>query len=140
MCICICRHIHLAIDEACTHVGVQNFRLVAGVFEQAKGQLLGTACSLPIRVVSNNDAPGGAAHITLAASIRCLPHQLGYNSSQHCFRLAHATMAVILSSKGAAASDDVSLRVVIISGTTCTRPSGFRAVLYFSLAMSHLWE
>lgn len=64
------RYMYVAIDEACTHIGVKSFRLVAGVYDKSCQHLLGTACSLPIRVVSNNDAPGGAAHITLSASIR----------------------------------------------------------------------
>ena len=65
-----CRYMHFSIDEACTHVGVKAFRIIAGLYDMSTKELLGTACSLPIRVVSNNDVPGGSAHITLEASIR----------------------------------------------------------------------
>lgn len=61
---------YLSIDEAGTHVGVKRFRLIAGVYDESGEELLGTACCPPIRVLSNNDVPGGAAHITLAVTIR----------------------------------------------------------------------
>lgn len=61
---------YLSIDEAGTHVGAKTFRLVAGVYDKVGQELLGTACSPPIRVLSNNDAPSGAAHITLAVTVR----------------------------------------------------------------------
>ncbi len=64
------RYMCLSIDEAATHVGNKRFRLVAMVFEQNGQDLIGTACSQPIRVVANNDVPTGAAHIRLSCTIR----------------------------------------------------------------------
>ena len=61
---------YLSFDEACTHVGGNNFRLVVGAFEAASGQLLGTGCSAPIKVLANNDVPNGAAFISIPVSIR----------------------------------------------------------------------
>lgn len=61
---------YLSIDEAGTHVAAKTFRLIAGVYDKAGQELLGTACCPPIRVLSNNDVPGGAAHITLSVTIR----------------------------------------------------------------------
>lgn len=43
------RHLWLSLDEACSHVGVSTFRLVAGVYAASGTQLLGTAVSPPIR-------------------------------------------------------------------------------------------
>lgn len=61
---------YLSIDEAGTHVGVRKFRLVVGAFDYKTGESLGTALSPPIRVLSNNDVPTGAAYITLHLKIR----------------------------------------------------------------------
>ncbi len=64
------RFMYLSIDEAGTHVGFNRFRLVVGVYDDTRQELLGTACCPPIRVLSNNDAPGGAPHLMLAVTIR----------------------------------------------------------------------
>ncbi|KAK9817699.1 hypothetical protein WJX72_000872 [[Myrmecia] bisecta] len=55
------RYLYLAFDEAGTHVGSRNFRLLACAYDRADGRRLGTTCSPPIRVVANNDVPTGAA-------------------------------------------------------------------------------
>ncbi|KAK9845616.1 hypothetical protein WJX84_008808 [Apatococcus fuscideae] len=57
--------LYLSIDEACGHVGSNTdcFRLVFGVFAEDTGRSIGTACSPPLRVLANNDVPGGAPHI-----------------------------------------------------------------------------
>ncbi|KAK9823400.1 hypothetical protein WJX72_002490 [[Myrmecia] bisecta] len=62
------RYLYLAFDEAGTHVGRHNFRLLACAYDLAGGRRLGMACSPPIRVVANNDMPTGAAmfHMDLA--------------------------------------------------------------------------
>ena len=60
---------YLSVDEAATHVGNKRFRLVAMVYEQNEQDLIGTACSKPVRVVANNDVPTGAAHIKLSCNI-----------------------------------------------------------------------
>ena len=65
------RYMYCAIDEAGSHVGSKSFRLVVGVYSQTGEDLLGSACSQPIRVMANNDIPKGAAHIPLIVSIRC---------------------------------------------------------------------
>ena len=64
------RHMYCAIDEAGSHVGSKSFRLVVGVYSQTGKDLLGPACSQPIRVVANNDIPHGAAHIPLVVNVR----------------------------------------------------------------------
>ena len=63
------RHMWLSLDEACTHVGAQAFRLVAGIYDGAGARLLGTAVSPPIRVLANNDVPTGTASIPLQATL-----------------------------------------------------------------------
>ena len=40
---------YLSLDEACTHVGVRAFRLVAGIYNRQGTRLLGTTVSPPIR-------------------------------------------------------------------------------------------
>ncbi|KAL0023934.1 hypothetical protein WJX77_001603 [Trebouxia sp. C0004] len=80
-----CRFMYLSLDEAGTHVGAKTFRLIAGVYDKAGQELLGTACCPPIRVLSNNDVPGGAAHITLSVTIR--KDWAGWASSAPCTRL-----------------------------------------------------
>ncbi|DBB13364.1 TPA: hypothetical protein ACH3X3_005098 [Trebouxia sp. C0006] len=64
------RYMYCAIDEAGRHVGSKSFRLVVGVYSQTGEDLLGSACSQPIRVMANNDIPKGAAHIPLIVNIR----------------------------------------------------------------------
>lgn len=58
------RHVYLSFDEATTHVGQRSFRLLA-CFSDAAGAVLTTAISPPVRVLANNDAPSGAAHLSL---------------------------------------------------------------------------
>ena len=65
------RYMYCAIDEAGSHVGSKSFRLVVGVYSQTGEDLLGSACSQPIRVMANNDILKGAAHIPLIVNIRC---------------------------------------------------------------------
>jgi len=43
------RHLWLSVDEACSHVGANAFRLVAGIYDASGAKLLGTAVSPPIR-------------------------------------------------------------------------------------------
>ena len=43
------RCLYLAMDEACTHVGVGAFRLVAGIYDSRGSRLLATSVSPPIR-------------------------------------------------------------------------------------------
>ena len=64
------RYMYCAIDEAGSHVGSKSFRLVVGVYSQTGKDLLGSACSQPIRVMANNDIPHGAAHIPLVVNVR----------------------------------------------------------------------
>ncbi len=64
------RYMYCAIDEAGGHVGSKSFRLVVGVYSQTGKDLLGSACSQPIRVMANNDIPHGAAHIPLVVNVR----------------------------------------------------------------------
>ncbi|DBA65515.1 TPA: hypothetical protein ACH3X2_003172 [Trebouxia sp. C0005] len=64
------RYMYCAIDEAGSHVGSKSFRLVVGVYSQTGKDLLGSACSQPIRVLANNDIPRGAAHIPLVVHVR----------------------------------------------------------------------
>ncbi|KAL0018388.1 hypothetical protein WJX77_002518 [Trebouxia sp. C0004] len=64
------RYMYCAIDEAGSHVGSKSFRLVVGVYSQTGKDLLGSACSQPIRVMANNDIPNGAAHIPLIVHVR----------------------------------------------------------------------
>ncbi|DBB13346.1 TPA: hypothetical protein ACH3X3_005081 [Trebouxia sp. C0006] len=61
---------YCAIDEAGSHVSSKSFRLVVGVYSQSGKDLLGSACSQPIRVMANNDIPHGAAHIPLVVNVR----------------------------------------------------------------------
>ena len=49
---------------------IKKNRLVVGVYSQTGKDLLGSACSQPIRVVANNDIPHGAAHIPLDVNVR----------------------------------------------------------------------
>ena len=56
-------------------------RLIVGAYDQVGHQLLGAACSAPIRVLANNDVPSGAAFIQLRLPIRAAwegwqPHAL----------------------------------------------------------------
>lgn len=55
---------YLSFDEAVTHVGCRTFRLISAAFD-AKGELIGTSPSPPVRVLANNDVPTGAAHIEM---------------------------------------------------------------------------
>lgn len=65
------RYMYLALDEAGSHVGGHSFRLIAGAYETGQnGQLLGSGCSAPIRVLANNDTPKGAAFISIPITIR----------------------------------------------------------------------
>ena len=64
-------YLYCAIDEAGSHVGSKSFRLVVGVYSQTGEDLLGSACSQPIRVMANNDVPHGAALIPLIVHVRC---------------------------------------------------------------------
>ncbi|KAK9843011.1 hypothetical protein WJX74_005611 [Apatococcus lobatus] len=57
--------IYLSIDEAATHVGARTFRLVVGALAEESYKLLGSCCSPPIRVMANNDCPGGAADFSI---------------------------------------------------------------------------
>ncbi|KAL0029744.1 hypothetical protein WJX79_007005 [Trebouxia sp. C0005] len=86
-----CRYMYLSIDEAGTHIGAKTFRLIAGVYDKAGQELLGTACCPPIRVLSNNDVPGGAAHIMLSVTIR--KEWAGWASSAPCTRLSQSPVA-----------------------------------------------
>lgn len=61
---------YVAIDEASKHVQTKHFRLLVGVFDAEHKELLGTACSQPIRVLANNDCPTGAAFIQLNVPIK----------------------------------------------------------------------
>ena len=64
-------NLFVAIDEACTHVSVAGqsprhcrFRLLACIYEGRNCEDLVTAAvSAPIRVLANNDVPGGAAFV-----------------------------------------------------------------------------
>ena len=66
-------NLFVAIDEACTHVTVEGrsprhcrFRLLACVYEgRTCDNLVSSAVSAPIRVLANNDVPGGAAFVDL---------------------------------------------------------------------------
>lgn len=58
------RYMYLSFDEAGTHVGWKNFRLVAGAKTES-GVLLGSAASPSFRVFANNDVPTGSAQIQL---------------------------------------------------------------------------
>jgi hypothetical protein len=64
------RFMYLSIDEAGTHVGARQFRLVVGAYDAAGAALLGSCVSPPIRVLANNDVPTGAAYITLHLPLR----------------------------------------------------------------------
>ena len=64
------RYMYCAIDQAGRHVGSKSIRLVVGVYSQTEKDLLGSACSQPIRVMANNDIPHGAAHIPLVVNVR----------------------------------------------------------------------
>ncbi|DBB13369.1 TPA: hypothetical protein ACH3X3_005102 [Trebouxia sp. C0006] len=64
------RYMYCAIDEAGSHVSSKSFRLVVGVYSQTGKDLLGSACSQPIRVMANNDISHGAAHIPLVVNVR----------------------------------------------------------------------
>jgi len=72
------RFMYLSLDEAVTHVGCKCFRLVCGALD-ASGELIGTAVSLPIRVLANNDVPTGAAHIEMYMEVES--SWLGWESS-----------------------------------------------------------
>ena len=72
---------YAAIDEAGSHVGSKSFRLVVGVYSQAGKDLLGSACSQPVRVMANNDIPKGAAHIPLVVNIRCCHNRLKWRQA-----------------------------------------------------------
>lgn len=61
---------YISLDEACSHVKAKHFRLIMGVYDEAGGQLLGTACSQLIRVLANNDCPKGAASIEFVITTR----------------------------------------------------------------------
>ena len=82
---------YCAIDEAGSHVGSKSFRLVVGVYSQTGKDLLGSACSQPIRVVANNAIPHGAAHIPLPVTVRCCYLQISLTSSK---KLQKVTCAV----------------------------------------------
>jgi hypothetical protein len=76
-----CRYMYLSLDEAVTHVQSKNdlantsykgpdvryFRLVCGAY--AGTDLISTSVSPPIRVLSNNDVPSGAAHIEIQLEV-----------------------------------------------------------------------
>lgn len=62
------RYLYLSLDEAVTHVGCRNFRLVCGAYD-ASSSLIGTAVSPPIKVLANNDVPTGAAHIEIMMQV-----------------------------------------------------------------------
>ncbi|KAL0043852.1 hypothetical protein WJX82_008583 [Trebouxia sp. C0006] len=64
------RYMYCAIDEAGSHVGSKSFRLVVGVYGQTGKDMLGSACSQPIRVMANNDIPQGACHVQLIVNVR----------------------------------------------------------------------
>ena len=75
------RYMYLSLDEAVTHVHSKNhptgqsnkspdirfFRLVCGAY--AGTDLISTSVSPPIRVLANNDVPGGAAHIEIQLEV-----------------------------------------------------------------------
>ena len=64
------RFMYVSIDEAGSHVKVKHFRLLIEVQSSAGQELLGSACSQPIRVLANNDCPTGAADIHVTVPIR----------------------------------------------------------------------
>ena len=61
---------YVSIDEACSHLGVKQFRLVVEVHNESGEELLGSSCSQPIRVLANNDCPTGAAAIQFIVPVR----------------------------------------------------------------------
>ena len=75
------KYMYLSLDEAVTHVQSKNdvpdmgykspsvrfFRLVCGAY--AGTDLISTSVSPPIRVLANNDVPGGAAHIEIQLEV-----------------------------------------------------------------------
>ena len=76
------RFMYLSLDEAVTHcgpaststkpskaatTGARCFRLVCGAY--AGTELIATSVSPPIRVLANNDVPGGAAHIEIQLEV-----------------------------------------------------------------------
>ena len=65
-----CRALYLSLDEASGHVDTRRFRLIIGIYDASDKQLLGSTCSPLIRVLANNDCPGGAAYIPLKISLR----------------------------------------------------------------------
>ena len=72
---------YCAIDEAGSHVGSKSFRLVVGVYSQTGEDLLGSACSQPIRVMANNDIPKALHMTTGPADLHSL--SLPLDSAQH---------------------------------------------------------
>lgn len=67
------KRLYLAIDEACSHLNVKRFRLLVGIYDGADGEFLGSSISPPIRVLANNDVPGGAARMQLRIFVRVGP-------------------------------------------------------------------
>ncbi|KAK9843157.1 hypothetical protein WJX74_007791 [Apatococcus lobatus] len=76
--------LYLSIDEACGHVGSNTdcFRLVFGVFAEDTGRSIGTACSPPLRVLANNDVPGGAPHINDVLATPTSRHRLASSDEE----------------------------------------------------------
>ncbi len=72
------RHLYVSLDEPSAHVapgpgGTRHFRLLLAVWRGGTGPagpLLGCCVSRPIRVVANNDVPGGAAALLLRVPLR----------------------------------------------------------------------
>ena len=73
------KFLFVSIDEACTHVAAHQYpgdakrckyRILSCVYDSFEGgRLLSAGVSPPIKVLANNDVPGGAAFITLTADI-----------------------------------------------------------------------
>lgn len=63
------RYMYISFDEAGTHVGCRYFRLIGAAFDSSSGNFLASAVSPPIRVLSNNDVPTGAAQIQIFLSL-----------------------------------------------------------------------
>lgn len=60
--------LHLAFDEACSHLNVKHFRLIMNMYDGAGQVLLGTGVSPPIKCVANNDVKG-APYIPISITV-----------------------------------------------------------------------
>jgi hypothetical protein len=99
------KHIYVSLDEPSAHVapgpgGTRRFRLLLAVWGAAaegdavgahSGPLLGAALSRPIRVVANNDVPGGAAALTLRVPLSGATRLASVHAWRACARRRRLT-------------------------------------------------